>query len=684
LPHWRSVKRQANFWERFAMAETIVTEHFFITLSDGVRLAARLWLPADAMRQPVPAILEYIPYRKRDGTRGRDEPMHGWFAAQGYGAIRVDMRGSGESDGHMADEYLAQELDDACEVIDWLSRQRWCNGRVGMMGKSWGGFNALQTAALRPPALKAIITVCSTDDRYADDIHFMGGALLNDNLWWGAIMLAYQARPADPDLVGADWRDQWLERLESLPFFPALWLAHQRRDAYWRHGSVCEDFSAIQCPVFAVGGWADAYTNAIPRLLEGLTAPRRGLIGPWAHLYPQDGKPGPAIGFLQEALRWWDLWLKDEDRGIMAEPMLRAFIEDWTPPGGRNPMPGRFVGEAQWPSPHIEPRALHLNTDGLGAAPLADAEATIRSPCWTGLAVGEWMGMGVTGEGPADQRHEDGFSLVFDGEPLTERMEILGAPEIAISLASDKPIAQLCVRLCDVAPDGTSRRISYGVLNLTHRDSHAEPNALAPGVFYDVRVKLNDCGYAFAPGHVVRLALSSAYWPLIWPAPEAATLTVRLPGKLFLPVRPADPSEAAISFAPPLRGALAPITKVAEGRMTRTATLDLLTGVATYVTHGEGGLFGEGAHRFDAIDTTVSHDLKRELTIGAEDPLSARYLITQKYELGREGWRIVIETRTSMHATAADFVVQASVRAYENGALAGARDMEETIPRDLL
>jgi putative CocE/NonD family hydrolase len=684
LPHWRSVKRQANFWERFAMAETIVTEHFFITLSDGVRLAARLWLPADAMRQPVPAILEYIPYRKRDGTRGRDEPMHGWFAAQGYGAIRVDMRGSGESDGHMADEYLAQELDDACEVIDWLSRQRWCNGRVGMMGKSWGGFNALQTAALRPPALKAIITVCSTDDRYADDIHFMGGALLNDNLWWGAIMLAYQARPADPDLVGADWRDQWLERLESLPFFPALWLAHQRRDAYWRHGSVCEDFSAIQCPVFAVGGWADAYTNAIPRLLEGLTAPRRGLIGPWAHLYPQDGKPGPAIGFLQEALRWWDLWLKDEDRGIMAEPMLRAFIEDWTPPGGRNPMPGRFVGEAQWPSPHIEPRALHLNTDGLGAAPLADAEATIRSPCWTGLAVGEWMGMGVTGEGPADQRHEDGFSLVFHGEPLTERMEILGAPEIAISLASDKPIAQLCVRLCDVAPDGTSRRISYGVLNLTHRDSHAEPNALAPGVFYDVRVKLNDCGYAFAPGHVVRLALSSAYWPLIWPAPEAATLTVRLPGKLFLPVRPADPSEAAISFAPPLRGALAPITKVAEGRMTRTATLDLLTGVATYVTHGEGGLFGEGAHRFDAIDTTVSHDLKRELTIGAEDPLSARYLITQKYELGREGWRIVIETRTSMHATAADFVVQASVRAYENGALAGARDMEETIPRDLL
>ena len=186
------------------MVAVTVVEHFFIPMKDGVRLAARMWLPADAEHAKAPALLEYIPYRKRDGTRARDEPMHGWFAAHGYAAVRVDMRGSGESDGHMADEYLAQELSDACEVIDWLSRQSWCTGRVGMMGKSWGGFNALQTAALRPPALKAIITVCSTDDRYADDIHYMGGALLNDNLWWGTIMLAFQARPPDPELVGAE------------------------------------------------------------------------------------------------------------------------------------------------------------------------------------------------------------------------------------------------------------------------------------------------------------------------------------------------------------------------------------------------------------------------------------------------------------------------------------------------
>src|SRR5690242_13008433 len=289
-------------------------EHFWITLKDGVRLSARMWLPDDAETNPVPAILEYIPYRKRDGTRGRDEPMHHYFAGHGYASIRVDLRGSGESDGLLEDEYLQLELDDGVEVIAWIAAQKWCNGSVGMMGKSWGGFNCLQVAALRPKPLKAVLSVCSTDDRYADDIHYMGGCLLNDNLWWGAIMLAYQARPQDPAIAGEGWRADWLDRLDRLPFFPALWAAHQRRDDYWRHGSICEDFSAITCPVFAVGGWADAYTNAIPRLLEGLTVPRLGLIGPWAHIYPQDGSPGPAIGFLQEATRWWDHWLKDEDR----------------------------------------------------------------------------------------------------------------------------------------------------------------------------------------------------------------------------------------------------------------------------------------------------------------------------------------------------------------------------------
>ena len=656
-----------------------VEEHVWIPLRDNCRLAARLWLP-DAQRAP--AILEYIPYRKRDGTRGRDEPMHGYFAAQGYAAVRVDMRGSGESDGLLHDEYLAQELDDACEVIEWLSKQDWCDGNVGMMGKSWGGFNALQVAALRPPALKAILTVCSTDDRYADDIHYMGGCLLNDNLWWGAIMLAYQARPPDPALRD-DWREVWLERLDALPFWPALWLAHQRRDAYWRHGSVGEDFAAISCPVFAVGGWADAYTNAIPRLLEGLNVPRLGLIGPWAHLYPHDGKPGPSIGFLQEAVTWWDHWLKGVDNGIMDQPRLRAFIEDGAQPENRETAAGRFVGEASWPSPQIVRDSISVNDAGLDR-PAAASQAQVCSPQWTGSAAGEWMGTGAPHEAAGDQRIDDGFSLCFDGTPLEAAQEILGAAEFEAEIASDTPVAQLCVRLCDVAPDGASRRVSYGVLNLTHRDGHTDPSALTPGVFYRVKVKLNDAGYRFAPGHRLRLALSTAYWPLIWPAPEAATLTLKLPAALTLPVRHASPDEAAIVFPVRESAGDAPKTSLSAGRVERRVGFDLGAGMSTFETIGEGGLFGEGAYRFDEIDASVSHDLRRRFRIGANDPLSATYDLDQTYEMGREGWRIRVDTQLSMRATAKDFVLEARLTASENGTTVRERRFEQSIPRDFL
>ncbi|GAB0116722.1 CocE/NonD family hydrolase [Acidisoma sp. 7E03] len=660
-----------------------VTEHLWIPLADGTRLAARLWLPDDPA--PVPAILEYIPYRKRDGTRGRDEPMHGFFAAHGYAAIRVDMRGAGESDGFLEDEYLVQEQDDALDVIDWISRQSWCSGRVGMMGKSWGGFNCLQVAARRPPALGAILTVCSTTDRFANDIHYMGGGLLNDNHWWGAIMLAFQARPADPLLRGEDWRAQWLERLQRMPFWPALWLAHQRRDGYWRHGSVCEDWSAIQCPVMAVGGWADSYTNAVPELLEHLTVPRLGLIGPWAHIYPQDGVPGPAIGFLQEAVRWWDHWLKGEDRGIMAEPMLRAFVEDAQSPVSSTKVQaeGRWRGEPTWPSPHVQDMLLPLSADGRLGGGISGLRS-IRSPLWAGTGCGEWMGTGVAGDMPGDQRGDDGFSLLFDSAPLAEPLEVLGNPILTLRLAADKPLGQIAVRLCDVAPDGASQRVSYAVLNLAHWAGSAVPAPLEPGHFYDVPVRLKVCGHRFAPGCRLRIALSTAYWPILWPAPDPATLTVDCAAsRLALPVRQAV-NEAPLALPPPAHGPSAPVTKLADSRATRRVSLDSLTGTATYETIGEGGLFGEGVERFDDIDLSVDHALSRRLTVQADDPFSARSAITQSFELGRDGWRIRIETETEMTGTATQFRMTGKLRAFENGVRVAERDWDERFPRDCL
>lgn len=251
-----------------------------IVLSDGCRLSARVWMPEDAEKNPVPAILEFLPYRKRDGTTARDNLTHPYFAGHGYACLRVDMRGNGDSEGLMEDEYSEQELADACEVIKWITAQPWSTGKVGMMGISWGGFNSLQVAALQPEALKAIITLCSTDDRYADDIHYKGGLLLNENLGWGATMLAYSSRPPDPAHVGEKWREMWLDRLENEPFLPAVWLKHQTRDDYWKHGSVCEDFSAIKAATLAIGGWGDAYKNAVPRLMQGITAPVKGSSAP--------------------------------------------------------------------------------------------------------------------------------------------------------------------------------------------------------------------------------------------------------------------------------------------------------------------------------------------------------------------------------------------------------------------
>jgi uncharacterized protein len=660
-----------------------VTENLWIPLADGTRLAARLWLPADPPGRPAAAVLEYIPYRKRDGTRGRDEPMHGWFAANGFAAIRVDQRGSGESDGFMEDEYLKQEQDDALEVIAWIAAQPWCNGAVGMMGKSWGGFNALQVAARRPPALRAIITVCSTDDRYADDIHYMGGCLLNDNHWWGAIMLAYQARPGDPAILGPAWREQWKARLAHMPFWPALWLEHQRRDAYWQHGSVCEDWSAIECPVLAIGGWADAYTNAVPRLLENLRVPRQAIIGPWAHVYPQDGVPKPAIGFLQEAKRWWDQWLNGVDTGVMSEPMLRSFIEHDTPAGSWRPTaPGHWVADDAWPSPAVQARTMYLGDGLLGGEP-GSGEIAFRSPAYVGMGCGEWMGTGAAGEQPTDQRIDDGLSLCFDTAPLAEEFDLLGAPVLTVELASDKAAAQLCARLCVVAPDGSSRRISFGVLNLQHRFSHAAPEPLVPGRTETITLQLNDCGQRIPAGHRLRLALSTAYWPLVWPAADPATLTIGLSGsRLSLPVRSPQPADAAVRFEEAVSGRPAPRTKVAEGQRAREVQLDLLGDVARYRTIGKGGVFGEGVLRFDETGTVLSHDLTRELEIAGADPLSASYSIQQTYEMGREGWDIRIETVTAMTATRTTFRMTGRLEAFENDVSVAVREWDETFPRD--
>jgi putative CocE/NonD family hydrolase len=671
--------------DRFPHAVRVI-ENCWIPMSDGCRLAARIWLPTEADKGPMPAILEYIPYRKRDFTRARDERMHHYFAGHGYAAVRVDLRGSGDSDGVLLDEYLRQEQDDALEVIRWIAEQPWCTGAVGMMGKSWGGFNSLQVAARRPPQLKAIITVCSTDDRYTDDVHYMGGCLLNENLAWGSMLMSCNSYPPDPELVGERWRAIWLNRLDHVVLFPEAWLGHPRRDNYWKHGSVCEDYGAITCPVYAVGGWADAYSNAIPRLLAGLKVPCKGLIGPWAHLYPYDGVPGPAIGFLQEALRWWDQWLKGIDTGIMEEPMFRVWMQESVPPRTfYEERPGRWVAETEWPSPRIAMERYWLNPGRLGSA-ATKTRLDFRSPQTTGLNAGEWCGFGTQGESSSDQRDDDIGSLTFDSGPLRERMEILGAPVAMLELTADQPVAFVAVRINDVAPDGASTRVTYGLLNLTHRNGHEHPEPLEPGKRYRIRVALNHIAHAFPAGHTLRLAISTSYWPVAWPAAQPVTVSL-FTDESFLdfPVRPADPRDVELRPFEPPEHAPSEQIELWPAPLKRIIERDLATNETIYTISSDGGDFdGGGLAHIKAINLDVGHTILKRFRIGQEDPLSAQAEVAEKTLFRRGAWKTRVETCTRFSSTRDHFLLQAALTAYEDERQIYARTWERRVKRDLL
>ncbi len=655
-------------------------ETAWIEMSDGCRLAARIWLPEDAEEVPVPAVLEHLPYRRRDFTRLRGDAEHAYIAGYGHTGVRVDIRGSGDSDGILEDEYLQQELDDAVEVIAWLAAQPWCNGSVGMTGISWGGFNALQVAALRPPVLKAIITTCSTDDRYADDIHYMGGCLITENLDWASTMFGFNSRPPDPEVVGERWREMWMERLDRQDPWIFEWLSHQRRDAKWKHGSVCEDYADIQCAVYAVGGWADGYSNAIPRLLAGLTCPRKGLIGPWSHAWPYAAKPGPAIGYLQEALRWWDHWLKGEESGIMDEPMLRVWMQDSVPPAPQyDHRPGRWVAEAAWPSPRIAPRAWALNPGGLDEEAGPERELHHRSPQMLGLTGGEWCPYGFEAEMPTDQRVEDGQSLAFDTAPLGEPLEILGAPVLELEVAVDRPSAFLAVRLCDVAPDGASTQVTYGLLNLTHDAAHETVTPLEPGRRLSARVQLNDIAHAFPAGHRIRVAVSTSYWPRVWPSPEAVTLALFTGGsRLSLPVRPARAEDADLpAFAEPEAAPTSPHKSFETAHRGRVASHEFATGRTVLE-----GVKDRGRTYLEAIDLTIGAGGADRFTLIGDDPLSARHENRYTITMARGDWQVRTEANTVMTGTREDFVVSATLDAYEGETRIFSRAWSRRIPRD--
>jgi uncharacterized protein len=574
-----------------------VVRHVKIPMSDGTRLDTHMVMPDAPGR--FPAVFDYYPYRK-DDLSAEAMRYHHYLARRGFVALRLDVRGTGSSEGLAADEYSLQEQLDAVEAIDWLSKQPWCNGNVGMFGSSYGGFNSLQVAMHRPPALKAICPMYFTDNRYTDDCHYKGGTLqmLYDMGTYGLSMVVQNALP--PDLASSErWAEVWEEHLRNEPWI-IHWLEHQTYDEQWRHGSLCEDYAAIQCATFLIGGWRDGYTNCNLRVFQHLRCPKKALIGPWLHVVPDMGIPGPRVDHLHEMARFYDYWLRGVDDGVMAEPPLTVYIQQFDPPAAERKLTSGFWRhEPGWPLDRAAERALYLAGGG-ALVDTAPAEAEVAAYQYN-PTVGTTFGMFSAGSPlvlPIDQRLEDAFSLGWSSAPLAEPIEILGRPRVILRLSTTAEIATIAVRLIDVAPDGAAALVTKGVLNLTHRDSHEQPAPLVPGQVYAIEVELDATGWLFEPGHRIRVSLSGADFPNSWPAPHHHTTSIYFGGdtatRLILPgLAPQEPPLPAPQLRPPApfeplarSYSELPVWRVTHDYVAGTAEVHIRTGGRTRLDDG--------------------------------------------------------------------------------------------------
>lgn len=643
----------------------------WIQLADGKRLAAAIWLPDGP--GPFPAVLEYLPYRRSDGTSLRDQSTYPAYARAGIVGVRVDSRGQGDSEGLFDDEYSPQELSDASEVIAWIADQGWSNGSVGMMGISWGGFNSLQVAALRPPALKAIISIASTSDRYNDDIHYKGGSLLSANISWAATMLSYSARPPDPEVVGNRWAEIWHERLTNQPLLLETWLKHQHRDEYWRHGSICEDWGAIECPVWVIAGWGDGYRNTPAMIAAHLNAPVKATTGPWVHKYPHFAFPHPRLNFLAQSIDWWLHWLAHEPRGVEDWPDHLAYrIEGALPGPWRERDAGAWLALGSSPTATLE---LDLGDGALGQK--ASQAVGFKTPQHCGLMAGEYFAVAPNGDMPADQRIDDGLSQCWE-TVIDEPLDLVGRAVLTAVVSIDQTQGNLIARLVDVHPDGTSALIARGVLNLCHRESQSHPKKMVPGVSQDITLRLDEMCYRLLPGHSLRLALSTTYFPLIIPSPEPVTATLQPGAVLSLPLAPKDHEVDVVEPNDPMPLPDFPILQRGAPAV-RHAGVDMNSGLASYLIEEDTG------------QTEVPHNSMRwretrreQWQIDTADPASCQGELTLTTERSRDAWQASTVATISFSTTASTFDVSASVTASIGGETVHTKDWSFSVPRDLV
>ena len=672
-----------------------------IPVSDGLELSANLWLPEPVAGTPepqvFPTILEMIPYRKDDWRAATDQSRGEWLAARGYAFCRLDVRGTGSSPGIALDEYTARETHDGYDAVEWLADQPWSNGKVGMWGISYGGFTAIQVAFLHPPHLAAIVPMMATDDRYTDDVHYLGGcATVSELSQYAVSMVGMNAMPARPTERGEAWEAAWRDRLERTPVWLFEWLRQQHDGPYWRQGSLAPHWERLTTPTFLIGGWMDEYVDAALRMLEHCTnAPRRALIGNWVHETPDEAYPGPNVDWLHEMVRFFDHWLKGIDNGVMAEPALVAFRHGWAAP---EPFPaawpGAWIAESAWPPPDLGERVLHFAPGPApligrlveaGVAPGEPAIERFRHRATIGTRAGLSWGAGGEPNGVArDLRPDDALVPTFTSEPLEADLDVVGVASVVLHWESPVPVATAVVRLQDVAPDGTPFQVSAGILNLTHRSSHATPEPLQPGVVTEVRVSLRGTAHRFAAGHRIRLSVASSMWPVVWPSPYPAVYGLHLGGdpaaatRLILPVLPAGHEGASVppfkATPPGLRevGSYVgdpPIWQVIE---------DVIDGSVTVVTSE----FGEST--LPDGQTTLYTGERLTMTARDSDPADARMDNEVVYRLRRNDLEILVEAGGTTLTSAEAFAMDVHLRVTLDGRPFFEQGWMESIPRRLV
>ena len=643
-----------------------------IPMPDGVQLAATLYMPADLQPgQRVPVLLEYLPYRKDDDDAVSDYGHHAYFARHGYVGARVDIRGFGNSGGVQPPrEYSAQEQEDGERVIAWLARQRWSNGKVGMLGISWGGFNSIQMAMRRPPALKAILAVAATEALFTEDVHYMDGIMHVDE--FEVSMDLDQGRSGAPGFPLDE--DTLAKRMDSTPW-SLDYFRHQRNGAFWR--APIRRLQDIQIPCFLIGGLQDGYRNSVVRMLEQVPAPVHAWVGPWNHDFPNESIYGPRAEWRDQAVRWFDHWLKGIDNGVEHDPRVVFYQQQGHPPGAEpQDVPGEWRAES-WPPAGLKSVSWFLAPNHqLTPAPAAAATDHLRYVPSAGVEAGFWWG-----ELLADQRPVDAYSLTYDSAPLEEDVAMLGRAHVRLLASADAPLADWFVRLEDVAQDGRVTAITGAGLNGAQRQSTDRPEPLVPGTEYRLDIDLYLSSWVWTRGHRIRVAVANAQWPMLWPTPYPMTTTLRLGGtegsSIALPIVPVHGPSAPPFAQPELVEKPSQITTTGDYAWPGTWTLerDEATGRSTVTWRGTSALhFPWG-----------SYDHHEQLIYRVDDAHPADSAVEGDGESVEKLTDRVLTYRGHLRFTsdATTFHYAYTRELLRDGSIVRTRSWHEDIPRDL-